>query len=223
MKHCLYYERFQRAIARSANWGLLPADKALFYADFLMPQPKEAFFAQPLREHAAKLEQNLEKLFRIDMLAQGKELGSGFNFDAAAKESARFSQAEVYASLAKHPLTAASLLFFIFEESDKQTPPPCLVTIGNVSYSDAAHRSAAPSLTDLRRRLKNPAQELQLSGAWLTFKDGSIVDPVASTRQDRAASGSLLSVFNPYGQTGIQPHYDPLLAGPRLAAFFGRL
>ncbi len=213
-----YYERFQRAVARSVNATFIAEDEALFFADFLQIE-QEPLFLEPLTKAQEMLTNRLEEFFRVDTGAVGH---SGFDSTAyaRAKEAGeKLSREEVLTAMRLRPLSLAVMLHFLFEQSNKDTKAPCVVTIGTI-YQDGKPLGPLVEPAVVKNFAKTGAPKLELS-AWLTFVDGVILDPISPLRQSAGVQVQLLSISQVTKNKGLV--YDPLFIGTQLGSHFGAI
>lgn len=213
-----YYERFQRAVARSVNAAFVAEDEALFFADFLQKEP-EPLFLEPLVKAKEMLTQRLEEFFRVDTGAAGHSGLDSAAYARAKEAGAQLSRAQVLNAMRLRPLSLAVMLHFLFEQSNQDLKAPCVVTLGTI-YQDGKPLGPLVEPAAVKTFAQTGEPKLELS-AWLTFVDGVILDPISLLRQTEGEPTELLRVSSALNKNDLV--YDPLFIGTQLGSHFGAI
>ncbi|NIZ19506.1 hypothetical protein [Entomospira culicis] len=207
-----YYVRFQRAIARSLQWGIFGGDKVHLYTDFL--QKQDNVFLAPLTESINVLERRLIEFFSINMVAQqrGKIL-EACDYEELRQDARAISLPEIFQAMQNYPLTVAMMLYYLFQEQGKESP--VLITIGNVLRENGEPYAPAWNNYLLRQFADTPVEERgQRLSAWLTFRDGTLLNPTLKLTNSDASECSLLYLTTMEKKERFL--FDPILVGENL-------
>lgn len=218
-----YYTRFQRSVSRSLKWQLYSSQKTYFLENFL--QKKINVFMDPLASSLHLLERRLLELFSINMTARRRGLSiEECDYEDLRNEARLISLSDIFQEMQLYPLTTTIMLYYLFQDKDSTTP--ALITIGNVlSKYDGKPSNKTWDSYSLRNFVKQKSRTLgsELS-AWLTFRDGTILDPTLKFSMMSKEDISLLNITS-INDLDYPFRYDPLLVGGsvELMQFFGNV